>query len=168
MRDKCFEYISQIIDNLERIEENRKHIASEEEFYSETAYSDSCYFRLALIGELCAKPELEQLRERHSEIPWKNLYGLRNKIDHAYADVTFDQKIVWETIVDDVPKLKEKFESIKNEMIEVNEESVIEASNNTLIDKLNEKGIDGLKSFGGIINDAPQSKGRKGEPRKIK
>lgn len=37
-------------------------------------------------------------------IPWKQLYGMRNRIVHGYAGV--DLRIVWDTIHEDLPLLQ--------------------------------------------------------------
>ena len=41
-------------------------------------------------------------------IPWKQLYGMRNRIVHGYSGV--DMKIVWDTISEDLPVLKQEME----------------------------------------------------------
>lgn len=41
----------------------------------------------------------------NSEIPWKHLYGLRNRIVHDYEGVNL--KLVWEIISEDISELKE-------------------------------------------------------------
>ena len=38
------------------------------------------------------------------------MYGLRNRIVHGYASV--DYQIIWETIINDIPKLKGNIEKI--------------------------------------------------------
>ena len=44
--------------------------------------------------------------EKHPELPWVELRGMRNKIAHEYFDV--DWPIVWGTIKTDLPILREQ------------------------------------------------------------
>ena len=41
---------------------------------------------------------------QHGEIPWTNVYGLRNKIVHEYGRV--DLGIVYDTLVNDIPEVR--------------------------------------------------------------
>ncbi|MBI4312346.1 MAG: DUF86 domain-containing protein [Chloroflexi bacterium] len=47
-------------------------------------------------------PTLE--RQRHAEIPWQKIIGMRDRLIHGYAGV--DLEVVWSTIQEDVPALK--------------------------------------------------------------
>jgi len=48
-----------------------------------------------------------------SNIPWKQLYGLRNRIVHDYEGVNL--KLVWEIIDNDLEELKQTLESLSND-----------------------------------------------------
>jgi uncharacterized protein with HEPN domain len=39
----------------------------------------------------------------HPEIPWREMYGLRNRIVHDYEGVNL--RLVWEIISEDIPEL---------------------------------------------------------------
>ncbi len=47
----------------------------------------------------------DHVRGEHPEIPWKGLAGMRDKLIHGYFGV--DLRIVWDTIEEDLPPLKE-------------------------------------------------------------
>lgn len=47
----------------------------------------------------------------HNTIPWREVYGLRNRIVHDYEGVNL--KLVWEIISDDLPELKQMLLEIK-------------------------------------------------------
>ena len=44
-----------------------------------------------------------EYQEQHSEIPWKQIYGLRNRIVHDYEGINL--KVIWEVIESDLPAL---------------------------------------------------------------
>lgn len=75
-------------------------------------------FRLALtraieiIGEAAGRVT-RATQDRYSDIPWRALAGMRNRLIHAYFDVNRD--IVWTTATDDVPKLLTKVRAILDE-----------------------------------------------------
>lgn len=51
--------------------------------------------------------------DAHSNVPWHELYGLRNRIVHGYEKVK--REIIWKTITDDLPQIKNSIEAILSE-----------------------------------------------------
>lgn len=58
---------------------------------------------LTVIGE-AAKNVSPPFRDEHSEIPWKGMAGLRDRLVHHYFGV--DYEAVWATIVEDLPEME--------------------------------------------------------------
>ena len=75
---------------------------------------EACVFNLSQLGEIANKVD-EEFQNAHKEIPWRQVYGLRNKIVHDYEGVNL--KLVWEIISDDLPELKETLEGFLREDI---------------------------------------------------
>ena len=69
---------------------------------------EACVFNLMQIGELAKTALSDEIKSQLTAIPWKQLYGMRNRIVHGYSGV--DMRIVWDTIHDDLPALKEEIE----------------------------------------------------------
>ena len=65
--------------------------------------------QLVLIGE-SANAVSDSIKNKYTHIPWKVIYGFRNHIAHEYFSLDID--IVWNTLVGDVPKLKEQVSEI--------------------------------------------------------
>jgi uncharacterized protein with HEPN domain len=59
---------------------------------------------LEVIGEAASKVS-EQGQEAFPEIDWANIVGMRNRLIHAYFDISL--VIVWRTISEDLPPLIE-------------------------------------------------------------
>lgn len=69
---------------------------------------EACVFNLMQIGELAKTSLSDEAKAQITSIPWKQLYGMRNRIVHGYSGV--DMRIVWDTINDDLPALKKEIE----------------------------------------------------------
>ena len=69
---------------------------------------EACVFNLMQIGELAKISLSEEAKAEISTIPWKQLYGMRNRIVHGYSGV--DMRIVWDTISSDLPQLRQEIE----------------------------------------------------------
>ena len=78
-----------------------------EEFIINDMVVDACVFNLSQLGETVNKIDSDY-QEQHPEIPWRQIYGLRNRIVHDYEGVNL--KLVWEIIESDLPELKNELE----------------------------------------------------------
>lgn len=78
-----------------------------ERFMADTKLVEACVFNLIQLGELCRIAE-DSVLQAYPEIPWREMYGLRNRIVHDYEGVNL--RLVWEIISEDVPKLRNMIE----------------------------------------------------------
>ncbi|PZA05961.1 MULTISPECIES: DUF86 domain-containing protein [unclassified Meiothermus] len=62
----------------------------------------------AVIRSLEVFPQ--NVRVRHSDIPWRDVAGMRDKLIHEYHGV--DLEIVWRTVQEDVPALLPRIEKV--------------------------------------------------------
>lgn len=67
---------------------------SRDSFEADLDEIDLTSFRLAHIGEASRKLS-EDVKGRHSEIPWTRIYAMRNLISHDY--VAIDPLEIWST-----------------------------------------------------------------------
>lgn len=65
--------------------------------------------RLQIVGEASRKLT-DPFRQRHPEIPWREIIGMRRILVHGYFEI--DPDIVWEAIMTSVPKLRAQVEAI--------------------------------------------------------
>jgi uncharacterized protein with HEPN domain len=68
---------------------------------------------LEVIGE-AAKNISSELRQKHPDIEWRELTGLRDKLIHKYFGVKWE--IVWDVVKSKIPQLKERIEGVLEEM----------------------------------------------------
>ncbi|MCX6822164.1 MAG: DUF86 domain-containing protein [Candidatus Aenigmarchaeota archaeon] len=107
-------FIKHILESIERIEEYVKEI-SEKQFFEETQVQDAIIRRIEIIGE-ATKNLPNGFRKKHSEVPWNEITGARDKLIHGYFGVDLD--LTWDIVKKDLPELKKKVEKILKEIEE--------------------------------------------------
>lgn len=80
-----------------------------EAFAADTKLVEACVFNLSQMGELCRSVD-EAFALSHPQIPWSQMYGLRNRIVHDYEGVNL--LLVWQILSDDVPALRDALQAI--------------------------------------------------------
>jgi len=111
-------YLQHILDAIEQIQDYLKGVSAGQ-FLQKRLLQDGVVRRLEIIGE-ASRNLSDELRQRHPEVPWGQIIGLRNRITHAYFDV--DLHIVWEIVQNDLSPLKQQVERIPEEMDEKDSE----------------------------------------------
>lgn len=62
-----------------------------------------------IIGEAASKLSAG-FRERHQQVPWRQVIGMRNRIVHGYFDVDLD--VLWDVVSSEVPRLRAQLMAI--------------------------------------------------------
>ena len=101
-------YMRHILDAIGRIEEYVIGL-DRDAFLRTSLVQDGVIRQFEIIGE-ATKNLSETLKERHPNIPWKDIAGMRDKLIHQYFGV--DISAVWETVVLDLSPLKEEISLI--------------------------------------------------------
>ena len=103
--EKILKYISKILEYTKDTEYNY--------FIQNSILVEACVFNLSQIGELANKID-KDFEENNSSIPWRVLYGLRNKIVHDYEGVNLI--LIWDIIKEDLPELNTQLEELNNRL----------------------------------------------------
>ena len=101
--------IEKVINYAEKII-NYSNGKNYESFSNDTMLVEACVFNLSQIGELVRHLDRDFI-EQHSDIPWAQMRGLRNRIIHDYEGVNL--MLVWEIIKYDIPTLIVKLKEIQ-------------------------------------------------------
>lgn len=80
-----------------------------EDLETDTMFAYAVTHCLLIIGEAASKVSAET-RQRHPQIQWRNMVGMRNRIVHDYGHV--DLVIVWNTVEDILSDLIKQLEQI--------------------------------------------------------
>ena len=94
--------LEDIAERIRRIDRHMRGI-DRDAFLADEKTSDSVVRNLEVIGEAAARLPTS-FRDRHPEVPWRRIVGLRNRIVHAYFDV--DLELVWAIVVRELPELE--------------------------------------------------------------
>ena len=95
-------YLDYIAESIKRIAEYTA--SGRSTFISPGALQDATLRRLQTIAESTQRLSTE-LKERHPEIPWRQIAAFRHRIVHNYLS-TFDLELTWTFIEKDLPALK--------------------------------------------------------------
>lgn len=101
-------YLKHILDAISDIKKFTTDV-SKEKFYEDKEKQYAVLRALEIIGE-ATKNLSKDLKAKNSEIPWKEIAGMRDKLIHEYFGVNLE--LVWETIKSKLPELEEQISEI--------------------------------------------------------
>ena len=102
------DYIKDILDSINDIESFIRGM-SFEDFKRDRKTINAVVRSIEVIGEATKKIP-KTLKDKHKEVPWKKMSGMRDKLIHEYFGV--DVEILWKTTKDDIPPLKQLVQNI--------------------------------------------------------
>lgn len=105
-------FLKDILDAIEKIEEFVSGM-SYQEFIEDDKTMSAVIRKFEIIGE-ATKNLPDEIKEKYTELPWKEMAGMRDRLIHAYFGI--DTKLVWDTIHMQLPKLKPKIKKILYEI----------------------------------------------------
>lgn len=113
------DFMGHILQAVDRILDYTKGM-SREEFFADTLKQDAVIRNIEIIGE-ATNNLLEADRgiaARHPSIPFAQIYGMRNRVAHGYFSVSLP--MVWDSVEEDIPELREKIAKVLEELHEGN------------------------------------------------
>lgn len=105
-------YIADILESIEKIEEYTKAV-TENDFCEQSRIHDAVLRRLEIIGEAVKNIPLE-FRDKHRDIPWKKIAGMRDVLINEYFGVNLMR--AWKAAKEDISDLKPKIIGIREDM----------------------------------------------------
>lgn len=106
VNERDVDLLLRILDYCDRIESCVNRFGNDYEIYkNDWDYQDAVKMNLFQIGET-TNNLTDEIKETLKNIPWHQIYGMRNIIAHGYEKV--HESEVWKTITDDIPNLKKQ------------------------------------------------------------
>lgn len=105
------DYVADIVAEIKNLKGFTKGFKYEDfEKDDKTVYA--CIRSLEIIGE-AVKHIPKKIREKYSDVPWKEMAGMRDILIHDYFGV--DAKVLWKTVKENVPQIEKSFKRISEE-----------------------------------------------------
>ncbi len=106
MNSRDLDLLKNILDYIEQIDEASSHFQAKiDNFKAYSTYRNAAAMCVLQIGELAKHLSDDYKQYTCDEIPWHQIQGIRNVIAHEYGKVDADS--LWETLTEDIPKLRE-------------------------------------------------------------
>ena len=77
---------------------------SYEQFIKDKKTLNAVVRSIEVIGEASKRLPLS-LKAKNSELPWREITGMRDKLIHAYFGM--DTETIWKTVKENIPQLKQ-------------------------------------------------------------
>lgn len=93
-----------VLDMIESIEAVFCYTKDVDEvaFYANREKSDAVIRNIEVLGEAAGNLS-ETFQQKHPDIPWHQIVGMRNRLIHGYFGVSL--KIIWQVVTLDLPVL---------------------------------------------------------------
>ena len=101
-------YLNDIFESIKAIESYIQGFEFEDFKNDRKTYSATIR-ELEIVGEAIGKIS-DEIKERYAHVAWRDIKDFRNLLIHEYFGV--DEKILWNTAINDVPELGKQIKSI--------------------------------------------------------
>jgi uncharacterized protein with HEPN domain len=106
-----------ILDHCERINACVSRFGDDYDiYYADPDYKDAVKMNLLQIGEISNRLS-EECTGQIPDVPWREIYGLRNVIAHGYESLVEER--IWNTVKKDIPQLSQTLDRILSELGEI-------------------------------------------------
>ena len=112
MKDRDRKIINKVTKYIERADQVTRGMDLRT-FQDDWIIQSAAAFSLAQIGKL-AKNISEESERENTQIIWREIRNLRNRIVHDYASV--DLELLWEILTEDIPELSRQIKILLNEL----------------------------------------------------
>ncbi len=100
--------LNDMLDAIDRIEQYTRGL-SYEKFSDDQKSVDAVVRNLEIIGEVANRLPSD-FKEKHSDVEWRKVIGLRHRIVHEYFGI--DIQIIWQILCKDLKVLRENLSQI--------------------------------------------------------
>jgi uncharacterized protein with HEPN domain len=106
-------YVEHVLERIRRVKEDSA--SGQEAVFASRTLQDAILRNLQVLCESTQRID-ERYTQKHSEINWKSIAGMRNVLVHDYFEVDFET--AWQIVVRDLPPLEEAMRAILAEIDE--------------------------------------------------
>jgi len=114
MSSKHLRYQDYLAHMQEAIQLARSYVEGlvKADFLQDKKTQQAVILNIVIIGEAASKlvSECPDFIDRHPEIPWRQMRGMRNRMAHGYFEINLD--VVWDTVQTALPELERQIRSL--------------------------------------------------------
>lgn len=105
------DYLGHIMQAIERIE-TYTHDIDCAGFLENVMIQDAVIRNIEIIGEAARNIDRNhpEFAAQHPDIPWADIYLMRNRVSHGYFSVDLD--VIWKTVERDIPEFGLKIQKV--------------------------------------------------------
>jgi uncharacterized protein with HEPN domain len=109
------DYFEHLLQACDRILQYTSEM-TRDQFLADSMVQDAVLRNIEILGEATRNLMecLPDLQSTYPQIPWIDIYGMRNRIAHGYFFINFE--LVWTVAVKDIPELRQKIAKALGEM----------------------------------------------------
>lgn len=106
------DYLDHILEAADRILLYTKDMDAAG-FLNSSLVQDAVVRNLEIVGEAARNVKFHDpgFAAEHADIPWDDMYLMRNRVAHGYFSV--DLSLVWNTLQRDIPELSDQIRQLK-------------------------------------------------------
>ena len=88
---------------------------AKDDFLADKRTQQAVIMSLIIIGEAVTKvmDGYAEFVQAHTQVPWRNMRGMRNRIAHGYFDINLD--VVWDTVQTALPELLKQLPVVRQD-----------------------------------------------------
>ena len=86
---------------------NRTAQMEKDDFLGDQTVTPAVVRSLEVIGE-AARQVPDELKEKHSDVQWREMTGMRDRLIHGYFSI--DYEIVWDVVTTKIPDVHRRLE----------------------------------------------------------
>lgn len=107
-----FEHLLQACDRILQYTSKMTH----DRFMADSMVQDAVLRNIEILGEATRNLMecLPDLQSTYPQVPWIDIYGMRNRIVHGYFFINFE--LVWTVVVVNIPELRQQIATVVGEM----------------------------------------------------
>lgn len=113
-RLRQLDYVEHMLEAI-RLVRSYVNGMSRDAFFADKKTQQAVVLNILIIGEAAAQiaKEYPEWANRHPEVPWRAMRGMRNRLAHGYFDINLE--LVWDTVQGPLLELRSQLLGVLSE-----------------------------------------------------